>query len=355
MEGLGNKGREHMKGLRRLHRVMGLGLVTAALVLLWAVPGTAGAAIQLGQTSPTNPVQCGSFDVNAIQRASATENYQVPVPGGVITSWSHRGRTVARPPRSGKRAASDLGQHGRGNFTLIGRSELETFTAGVVTSFLTRIPVDPGDLLGLRTVEGNTGCATFTVPADVAGYQVNDATDPAPGDVRTLNPFGVGELWNVAAVLEADADADGFGDETQDACLGQAGPNSGCLTPPANPPQPQPPPPVEPPAPPPGAPPTPPATGLTLDLGANKQKVKKNVKFSATATADSTLTAEGKKIKDTTKQLAANQETTVKAKLKRKALNRFEDKGKGKVKVTATATDQSGAEGTDQVKVKLKD
>ena len=63
--------------------------------------------------------------------------------------------------------------------------------------------------------------------------------------------------------------------------------------------------------------------------------MKKNVKFSATATADSTLTAEGKKIKDTTKQLAANQKTTVKAKLKRKARNRFEEKGKGKVKVTA--------------------
>jgi hypothetical protein len=342
-----------MKGFRRLHRVMGLSLVTAALVLLWAVPGTAGAAVQLGQTSPTNPVNCGQFDVNTVQRASVTANYQVPPPGGVITSWSHRGRSLLpAPPGPGSGRLQIWDSTGGNNFTLIGRSELETFTAGLVTSFLTRIPVDPGDLLGLRTVEANTGCGTVIGGAgNVIGFEIN-ATDPAPGAVRTLNPLD-NRLWNVAAVLEADADADGFGDETQDACLGQAGPASGCPTPPANPPQPQPPPPQ--PAPP--GPPAPPgqALGVTLDLDANKQKVKKNVKFSATATADSTLTAEGKKIKDTTKELTANQETTVKAKLKRKALNRFEEKGKGKVKITATATDQSGAEATEQVKVKLKD
>jgi hypothetical protein len=351
MEGLGNKGREHMKGLGRLHRVMGLSLVTAALVLLWAIPGTAGAAVQLGQTSPTNPLACGEPDFNSVQSAAVAANYQVPVPGGVITSWSHRGRTVDPPfpgPGSGRLQIWD--STGGNDFNLIGRSELQTFTAGVVTSFLTRIPVDPGDLLGLRAVEAGTGCGLFSVAGDVTAYEFN-APDPAPGDVRTLDPHP-GVLLNVAAVLEADADGDGFGDETQDACLGEAGPNSGCLAPPANPPQPQPPPPQQPPA---GPPTEPGSLVVTLDLNANKQKVKKKVKFSATATADSTLTAEGKKIKDTTKELAANQETTVKAKLKRKALNRIEDKGKGKVKITATATDQSGATDSDTVKVKLKD
>jgi hypothetical protein len=118
-------------------------------------------------------------------------------------------------------------------------------------------------------------------------------------------------------------------------------------TPPEPPPNPQPPPP-----PPPG---TPPPEALTLDLGAKKQKLKKKVKFSATASVASTLTAEGKKIKDTTTQLAADQKTTIKAKLKRKALNRLEEKGKGKVKVEGTAASQSGTAATDTVKVKLKD
>jgi hypothetical protein len=43
---------------------------------------------------------------------------------------------------------------------------------------------------------------------------------------------------NVTAVLEPDADADGFGDETQDSCVGMNGPQSGCPAPPAATPQP---------------------------------------------------------------------------------------------------------------------
>lgn len=109
----------------------------------------------------------------------------------------------------------------------------------------------------------------------------------------------------------------------------------------------------------PGPGPGPGAAPLTLDLEAKKQKLKKKLKVFATASLASTLGAEGKKIKDTTKQLAANQETKVKAKLKRKARNRLEEKleekGKAKVKVTGAATTQSGAEATDKVKVKLKD
>jgi hypothetical protein len=41
------------------------------------------------------------------------------------------------------------------------------------------------------------------------------------------SPFS-NELINVQATVEADADRDGFGDETQDACPASAGPNRGC-------------------------------------------------------------------------------------------------------------------------------
>jgi hypothetical protein len=37
------------------------------------------------------------------------------------------------------------------------------------------------------------------------------------------------------AVVEPDVDADGFGDETQDGCLGEAGPRGGCPEPPVAP------------------------------------------------------------------------------------------------------------------------
>ena len=46
-------------------------LLTAALALLWALPGTAGAAVQLGQTSPSNPLACNP-NLNLVQRAAVT-------------------------------------------------------------------------------------------------------------------------------------------------------------------------------------------------------------------------------------------------------------------------------------------
>jgi hypothetical protein len=49
------------------------------------------------------------------------------------------------------------------------------------------------------------------------------------------------ELVNIAAVVEPDADGDGFGDETQDKCIGVGGPDNGCPVPPvAVPPAPEP-------------------------------------------------------------------------------------------------------------------
>jgi glucose/arabinose dehydrogenase len=97
---------------------------------------------------------------------------------------------------------------------------------------------------------------------------------------------------------------------------------------------------------------------LTLHLGAKKQPLRKKLKFFATASADSSLVARGKAIKETAKELASNQKNKVMVKLKRvkrKQLQKRLDKnGKAMVKVSATATDQSGATATDQIKVTLE-
>jgi hypothetical protein len=97
---------------------------------------------------------------------------------------------------------------------------------------------------------------------------------------------------------------------------------------------------------------------LTLDLESKKQELRKRLKFFATADADSTLVANSKAIKETTKELAANQKTKVRARLTRAKLerlaNRLEKTGKVTAKVNVTATDQSGATAHDKVKVKLR-
>jgi len=102
-----------------------------------------------------------------------------------------------------------------------------------------------------------------------------------------------------------------------------------------------------------------PGPPLTLDLEAKKQELREKLKFFATATIASTLVAKGKAIRETTKRLAANQKTTVKAKLKPAKRRRLEEQlerfGKAKTRIEATATNQSGETASDVVKVKLKD
>ena len=98
---------------------------------------------------------------------------------------------------------------------------------------------------------------------------------------------------------------------------------------------------------------------LTLELKAKKQKLRKKIKFSATASVASTLVATGKAIKKITTALAEDQKTKVEAKLKpakrRRLANKLEEKGKAKTKVKAKATDQSGAEATATITVKFRD
>ena len=97
----------------------------------------------------------------------------------------------------------------------------------------------------------------------------------------------------------------------------------------------------------------PPPAPLTLDLSAKTQEHRKKIKFSATATAASTLVADGKDIKETTKQLAANEKTEIKAELTRK-FNKQVEEG-DRVKIKGTATDQGGSSATDTVKAKVTD
>jgi hypothetical protein len=54
--------------------------------------------------------------------------------------------------------------------------------------------------------------------------------DVPPGSTQTYMAGGSGKL-DVSAVLEPDADGDGFGDESQDQCLGQSGTEAGCSPP----------------------------------------------------------------------------------------------------------------------------
>jgi len=295
------------------------GLAAAALVLALTVPGNAGAGVQLGQVTTGDPLDCGSEGGSLFQFDTTGVSYQVPFPGGVITSWSHRGKSGT----AGSGRLQLWGEVVAGEqYILAGRSALASFSPGVVNSFPTRIRVNGGERLGLGVI-GGAGCAGSGTGI-IGG--LGDA-NPAVGETRSVDAGLPNLLINVAAILEPDADDDGFGDETQDQCPGDAGQRNGC----------------------------PP---LRLKLSAKAQKLGKRLTFLATASARSSLATTGKSIKGGRKQLVAGQRAKVTAKLKRAARKRLarqiRRRGKARTRIRGVATHADGRTGSDRVVVRLR-
>jgi hypothetical protein len=138
-------------------------------------------------------------------------------------------------------------------FVLVAKSDVATFSVGALNEFETRLVIQAGDVLGIRTVAVGMACHyPGASTSDVVRADTVAPTEPAVGSTVTLNDAIIPtRRLNAAATLEPDCDADGFGDETQD--FEPTGPSC---------PQPA---------------PTPKADG-TLTIDANKGKVEKGRK-----------------------------------------------------------------------------
>jgi hypothetical protein len=189
------------------------------------MPASGNAAIQLGQVAPGTPTDCGTR--NTLQAGvGGPPSYEVPSPGGVITTWS-----IKEDGDSGVGRLQLWRSVGGNDRLLVARSALEQTTPGIVNQFQTRIPAAPGAVLGLRAADDTLDCHFGTgLGLDITAEEAG-SSDPVPGETRTIGPSSGALRVNVSATLEPDADNDGFGDETQDRCPDQAGPNGGCPEP----------------------------------------------------------------------------------------------------------------------------
>ena len=184
-----------------------LGFVVAAL----AIAAPANAATPIGGTfAPANPCNGVTF----LQAESPGSAYTVPSPG-VITSWSHQAGTMALQMKLKIARAA-----GGSNFTIDAESALESLAPSQVNTFPTRIPVSGGEILGFYFSPNGPECQN----GPLTGYaQASTAGDQAPGTTTAYVVSGPpGGRLDVSAVLEPDADGDGYGDETQDACPADA-------------------------------------------------------------------------------------------------------------------------------------
>ena len=199
-----------------------LRLVAATAAACALIPAVGASAAQLGATAPDgSPMICADTGFTLFGLGDA---YRAPA-AGVITSM-HSGQ---------------FGPFGTAVKFRVFR-ETVNGTAGVATAATTtgidkragvntRIPVEEGDRLGI-----SKGPGAFPVACAFASPDKAEGIVSLPGDIADGVPFtsqsAFGARPNVAATLEPDADADGFGDESQDGCPVDGATQGACPPPP---------------------------------------------------------------------------------------------------------------------------
>lgn len=249
---------------------------------------------------------------------------------GVVTSWTFN--VIPVPPGLISQTMKILRPTGSGQFQVVGESGLQPISSGL-NRFATRIPVHTGDLIGVNGfLEGESGsvyCETKN-PGDRLGVIEGS---PPPGSAVTPIAEESGLQVPITVSIEPDADNDGFGDETQDACPQSTTAQAAC----------------------------PPVT-----LSTTKQVRKGSVVIVVTADTPAPVTVKGvvklgkgkkAKLNGGTKSLTPGVlgKFTLKFTKKVKAkLAQLSPKQKLTLKVTVTGTSVSGAVTTKTLKVKLK-
>jgi hypothetical protein len=301
--------------------VVTISVAAIAALSLTASASPAGAAVAIGQTFTPNS-GCGGDTF--FQQASLAQQYSAPSPG-VITSWAFQADSAPPPVRF--KVGRPLGGN---DYTVVGATDSVNPTPNVLNNYDTRISVKAGDQIGFFSGTGN--CAFETAPA--GNLIVFFTADLSPGATETFSQQDE-RLLDISAKLEPDADNDGFGDETQDKCIGTAGAFNGCPN--------------------------------TVAIDKLKQKGDTKVKVTATVPGAGTLKVgsasdkalagkAAKNLKAVTRTLTATTKQKLKLTLKltKSTIGKLEDRGKLKLKVKAVYTPTGGPPGSQTKKAKLK-
>jgi len=118
---------------------------------------------------------------------------------------------VGLEPGSGDRPGLKLKvaqPQGGNNYKIVAEALSGAQTPNTATTYLTRISVQTGEIIGILFPTGAMRCEKSSV-----GTNAFFSDDETPGSTQTYNPES-GTL-PVSATIEPDANGDGFGDETQ--------------------------------------------------------------------------------------------------------------------------------------------
>jgi len=198
-------------------------LATALLALAAFGSASASAATEVG-----NPC-VGEELTEEVTFASLASGGPIPatVPSaGVITSWTLR-TSYPLPPGVLSQSLKVFRPAGAPTqYQVIGESAASPVSTGTNT-FNTRIPVQAGDFLGASGTYSGTVYTFFCITGNPADRFAVFLGSPTIGPVTSIAE-SEGAQAPVTAVVEPDADNDGFGDETQDQCPQNAAVQTPC-------------------------------------------------------------------------------------------------------------------------------
>ena len=190
--------------------------IAATASLAFAAP--AGAAVEVGNNCVASKFLEDRTAIQLTRTSSRPEPLSVPA-AGVITKWRVNVTlpTAERFPLQLKTFRQIEGNR----FAIVGESGVES-AGGGINVFDTRLPVAAGDRLG------TAGTVLFCDSTE-AGDLIGRVGSVLPAG--TTSEFDNQEektLVAVTGIVEADADGDGFGDETQDLCPQSAATQQAC-------------------------------------------------------------------------------------------------------------------------------
>jgi hypothetical protein len=219
-------------------RVMAICVAAAACFAASALTASsASAVVTIGSALAGAPNQAYQCDVdNQCTVAITSLDPTLDAPGGadvpsdgVIVRWRIEVGAVTSPVTF-RVVRPEVGGLSSGQ----GASAQVTPPANQTSTFLTRLPVEQDDRIGIDCCQGALLTTFRTVGVGEGTFQAfNPVLGPAPQN--TFANISTVETY-INADIEADADGDDFGDETQDNCLGSQGPDDGCPEPVTPPP-----------------------------------------------------------------------------------------------------------------------
>ena len=186
--------------------------VTAIAVLgaMLAVPAVASAAVEVGDDCVANEAE-GGLNMLELKRGAPGPLPLTAPTDGVVTGWrvrSNIGYDVVEAMQVTRLTGVP------NQLLIVGESRPETIVTGGGNTFATRVPVKAGDHVGAAySIVDIARCSATGDPGDeVAAFE--------GGGVGGTVTYITGTQIRVPMVvtIEPDADADGYGDETQDKC-----------------------------------------------------------------------------------------------------------------------------------------